>query len=355
MVRDGGDAGVEGEAGAGGDSLAAPHAACAPATGYTAVAWPEADALFRREPRWLGGDAAYSVELAPGRILWLFGDSFIAKTDAHVRSASTLVRNSVAIQTGTDPTTSTIAFHWRDTDGTAASFFPEEGARWFWPVHGARIGGELVLFLTEVERVDGGLGFDTVGSRMVRIANPDASPLDWSIATRTLPRDGRSHGVGVVRAGDFLYSLTREHRTAHAVELERWSAGALDGDSSFWNGSAFGPAASSVSIWTDGAPEMSTAARCGEWINVESVGFGATDLAIRRARSLAGPWSDAVKVFQPEESRREKPFVYAGKHHPGLTGADIVTTYVANSFDFADLFADTTLYYPRFVKITEQR
>ncbi|MEA2698994.1 MAG: hypothetical protein QOI66_3265, partial [Myxococcales bacterium] len=49
-----------------------------PVIGVTAAAWPDADALFRRDPRWLGGDAAFSVALGGDRILWLFGDSFIA-------------------------------------------------------------------------------------------------------------------------------------------------------------------------------------------------------------------------------------------------------------------------------------
>ena len=44
----------------------------------TAEAWPAADALFHSDPRWRGGDAAYSVPLGGDRVLWLFGDSFIA-------------------------------------------------------------------------------------------------------------------------------------------------------------------------------------------------------------------------------------------------------------------------------------
>ena len=46
----------------------------------TAEAWPEADAMFHRDPRWLGGDDAYSIDLGDGRIAWFFGDSFVAPT-----------------------------------------------------------------------------------------------------------------------------------------------------------------------------------------------------------------------------------------------------------------------------------
>ena len=65
-----------------------------------AASWPEADALFHRgSPAFLGSDAAYSIDLLDGRVLWLFGDTFVAKTAANVRGASEMVRNTVAIQT----------------------------------------------------------------------------------------------------------------------------------------------------------------------------------------------------------------------------------------------------------------
>lgn len=66
----------------------------------TGRAFTEAEVLFHRDPRWLGADAALSVPLGDGRTVWLFGDTFIAKSNAHVRSESEMVRNTVAIQTG---------------------------------------------------------------------------------------------------------------------------------------------------------------------------------------------------------------------------------------------------------------
>ncbi|MCA1832070.1 MAG: hypothetical protein LC750_04915 [Actinobacteria bacterium] len=55
-------------------------------------------------------------------------------------------------------------------------------------------------------------------------------------------------------------------------------------------------------------------------------------------------------VFQPEEARRPEVFVYAGKAHPHLTGADLVLTYA--SIAEADVtLADDSLYFPRFVRL----
>ena len=69
----------------------------------SASSWPEADALFRKDPRWLGGDGAFSVDLGGERTLWLFGDSFVATSAANERAESKMVRNSIAVQTGRDP------------------------------------------------------------------------------------------------------------------------------------------------------------------------------------------------------------------------------------------------------------
>jgi len=44
--------------------------------------------------------------------------------------------------------------------------------------------------------------------------------------------------------------------------------------------------------------------------------------------------------------------VYAGKGHPELTGAPLVATYASNSTRLPTLVADTTLYYPRFVRVS---
>jgi hypothetical protein len=50
------------------------------------------------------------------------------------------------------------------------------------------------------------------------------------------------------------------------------------------------------------------------------------------------------------ESDGPDPFVYAGKAHPELRGADLVVTYAANGPD-RRLFSDLSIYSPRFVRV----
>ncbi len=145
----------------------------------SASQWPEADALFHSNPQWLGSDGAYSVALLPGKTLWLFGDTFVATSPQNVRSESKMVRNTVAIQTGTDPALATAAFAWGDGP---ASFFPDGADQWLWPLHGIRVANTLVLFFSNVKRTPGqGLGFANEGWRAAIIDNPDSAPRDWHV------------------------------------------------------------------------------------------------------------------------------------------------------------------------------
>ena len=119
-------------------------------TPIAVVSWPEADRLFRQDSRWLGADDAYSIDLKDGRILWLFGDSFIAPTAEGLRSKAAIIRNSVGIQTGSDPSRAGMRFYWRGENQSPRSFFPEHGTIWFWPGNGIKIGTRLVIFLMAV-------------------------------------------------------------------------------------------------------------------------------------------------------------------------------------------------------------
>lgn len=91
-----------------------------------AAPWPKADQLFRRDPRWLGADAASSVDLKDGRILWIFDNT---RFDAAARGGrwgdGTRIGTTVALQHGTDPVACSITFYWGVTaDGAPTTFFP---------------------------------------------------------------------------------------------------------------------------------------------------------------------------------------------------------------------------------------
>jgi hypothetical protein len=82
--------------------------------------WSAADALFRTNRKWLGADGAYSIDLGDGRVLWLFGDTFISTSFLNTRRIAKMVRNSVGIQSGYDPSAASMVFTWRKEGGQPA-------------------------------------------------------------------------------------------------------------------------------------------------------------------------------------------------------------------------------------------
>jgi hypothetical protein len=334
---------------------------CLPPSGYVAQTWPEADLLFKQDPSWRGGDAAFSVPLGSERVLWLFGDSFIATGEVKARQQSTFIRNSIGLQEGLDPSSAKMSFHWRQAGSTASSFFPEENGNWFWPLAGRRFEDHLLVFFMEVQAVSEGFGFEVIGGRAMRISNVDAAPSEWTHEwlTETVHPSGLVLGHALIVEADHLYSVAVREPGDHDAFLARWpltnaSAGQLN-DPEWWTNAGWSSTETPLRIWTEGAPELSVQRACwGGYVGIHTLGFGAATVAVRTSPSLASGWTSPQSVYTPEEGSRTGVWVYAGKGHPELQGADFLVTYASNISGTA-VFSDETLYYPRFVRLTIDR
>lgn len=344
-----------------------PVAAMAPqAITIKATPWPEADALFRKDPRWLGGDDAYSIDLGAGRVLWLFADSFVATSPSGTRREAVMVRNTLAIQHGYDPSSAAIKFYWRMKKGKPASFFSESGKVWYWPGHGIRVDGRLLIFLMKIHATPGGLGFAAFGWRVVAIDNPDEEPSSWKLRWLPVPQNDLQVIVGsasVIRIDDFVYAFSaQEPAGKHDVYLVRWpltKARKSDlREPYWWCGEKYGWVPQRLvrrrgAVVFSGAQTEFTVhwdTRLNRFLQVQTEGFGAANMAFRSADHLTGPWSSLETFYRPPDSDRAGTMVYAGKSHPALRGADLVFTYVVNRTGFGDLVNDTSVYYPRFLK-----
>jgi ketosteroid isomerase-like protein len=328
--------------------------------------WPEADRLFRADPRWRGGDGASSVDLGGERILWLFADSFVALHGGPRRDAR-MVRNSIAIQRGRDPRSAAMEFAWGEREGEPRSFFHphdrDERELWLWPASGQRVGARLVLFFFAVRPSEGGLGFALDRSRAAFVDEPDAEPRTWRlrwIELPGLPDDLLLGGGGCHVEGEHLYAASPRGEN-HVLHLVRWPlarvrAGELL-DAEAWCGAeGWKPIAEArphmAPLFAPAQSEL-TLHRSGErWCALHGFGFGPAPLGIRTAPELTGPWSALQLLHRPAEAARAQILIYAAKTHPALAcEGGIAATYIANSLDFGALVADEGLYFPRFLRL----
>lgn len=354
--------------GCGGAAVAErPEGGQARAHSVAARAWPEADALFRNDSRWLGGDAAVSVALDGERVLWLFGDSFVAagaeQPARGSRRGASFVRNTVGLQRGRDPSRAQMRFYWRTAaDGSPASFFAEQGACWLWPGHGLYLDGALTLFAMRIcpdAAGSGGLGFRVDGWTASRVDDARAEPDAWRPSALPMPATaGLTVGAAVLLRGEHVYAYAVREPGDHAVTVLRWPlADFRRGDllrPEYFRGAEEGFGAGSAAVvLARGATEFSvSAAPHGGFVAVQTRGFGAAPIALRFAAELTGPFGEAQDVYVPAEARRSSVLIYAGRGHPELAGADLVVTYNSNSLDEGALLDDLSLYFPRFVRLT---
>jgi hypothetical protein len=337
-------------------------AGVSPNAALQAKAWPEAEALFHTDPDWIGGDAVYSIDLGRGRVLYLFGDSFISTSPAHVRTQSVIVRSSAAIQTGYDPAVATIRFFWNRQGNTPAALFTHpDPARWYWPLHGAKVGSRLLVFLSENVSASGGFGFQATGWAAAIIDNPDADPDAWNVVVSSTRSDfGLVVGATVLQMQDYLFAYATPILEPSSVHLVRWPlvaaiptllAGGEWFTSGGWNSQGLAP----LPLMRDGQAEFNVGpgASLAPFVLFQTQGFGAANVAYRTASEPTGAWSDALAFYVPPETTQDKVLIYAAKMHPMLVNpnADFAVSYSTNSSNFQTLLDDQSLYFPRFLQV----
>ncbi|MDY6904311.1 MAG: DUF4185 domain-containing protein [Thermodesulfobacteriota bacterium] len=325
--------------------------------------WAEAGAMFRDDPHWLGGDGAATVDLGDGRVLWLFGDSFVDVSGRGERSSATLVRNSIADQKGYDPTSAEMRFFWGNDANEPAAFFKRRGDTWFWPASGIVVGRHLLVFLMKIQPADNDLGFEPIGWRAAWIDNIQARPDGWHLTWLISPQQqGLVAGIGTpVLKDGYLHVFAANGRDGK-VYLVRWPEAAVrKGDLTtprWWTGKAGGwvdikvTAMPPAPVFKDGQMEFSVSyhSNIKRYIRVQTRSFLNPCLSISTAPVLTGPWTRAACFFSPPEQDEPDLLIYAGKHHPVLTGTDMVFSYVVNTTNADRLVADMQLYYPVMIR-----
>lgn len=345
--------------------------ACQTQPRFTVEALPAYDAAFARTSGWTGGDGAYTVALDRGRVLWLFGDTFIGRVQDGRRTDAHLVNNSAAIQSG--PLDSGAALHFALRalpDGRPLAFLqPADGAGWLWPYHGVRTPKGLFLFLLQIERAEGpaGFGFKLVATWLGKVANPDEAPEAWTVAQQKIPwgRSDRVFGSAVLARGDDCYvygtvDAVVEGRVRKRMLVARAPADRLEDFGSwrfFAGGGWLADADRAEAVCEDVAGEFSVSYQpaLDRYVLVYTEGGLSEHIALRFARRPQGPWGEPVRVYRcPEADWGPQIFCYAGKGHPEIGDGpqELIVTYVANATDLALLDADARLYRPRFIKVT---
>jgi hypothetical protein len=330
------------------------------------------NALFERNEGWTGGDGVASVPLAPGRILWLFADTWVGKVKDGKRVNATIVNNTAVVQDGIGEKPAMRFFVRRDASGKAIALLtPQRGAGWFWPQAAAFDGKRLYVFLTQVERTGAGgaFGFRLTGQSLGIVSNPLEAPTQWHVEQRKLPfteigaKRELTFGAALLTEGEHLYIYgvddIAQGQWRHKNMVLARAPLASVADFRTWcfyrEGNWITDAAKAGQLVSGVGNDYSVTyhARLKSYVLVSTENGLSPNIIARIAPAPWGPWSSPAIVYNcPEAGWNKNIFCYGGRAHPELVRDDdeLVISYVANSFDFWQVARDARLYWPRFIR-----
>lgn len=323
---------------------------------------------------WLGADDAYSVPFAPGKSIWLFGDTFAGDVGNMDRNKTTMVRNSVGVSTCVPGKDCIIQYYWKNQKSSKPRSFFDTGTddEWYWPLDGYLDDDTLYVSLMIVRNKPGAgptdpFGFEIAGTRWAKVTNALAAPDQWKISIKDLTSRELWPGSSIVRDGEYVLFYTQASQgegkgymivmRVPASKMEnpeknweylgkdgKWAAGLPHGDAQH----VIDQAISEMSVRYHPAAK--------KWVAISpGIEFPSKRVIARTADSAIGPWSQPQDVFEFPEMKTTNPiydkdtFCYATKEHTEFGDSNIVLTYACNSSGLAKVMNNLKLYRPQVV------
>ena len=308
------------------------------------------------------GDVGDSAVYAPGKAMWIFGDTFVY--DANLKWIGGVGNNTGATATYTQGDPSSLVLTPLDTgkspsyglsrvtdpsDGTGCTVAPSGPTSLRWPEIGTGAPGKVIIgyhdYCTQdkATRSDGLAEYDPVSKTFTN--NRQCTPFEAG-PPNFLPPQKKL--VGPIRPGNgyvYLYGYVRA-KTGGEIYVARVSdnpsAWCWDGNFSWWDGSKWQPdytKATSIAPTTDIGDAGVEDFRSVKGVYVMLVrgtnepGMGETKFKVYTAKSPQGPWTPGASGRIPDACETGPLYCYALLSHPELSTASTLTYSWASSED----------------------
>jgi hypothetical protein len=332
---------------------------------------------FPLKEGWQGGDAAYSIPLADGRQVWIFGDTLYGNERVVNGQEPRMVHNSIGISSCRGGKWQIDYLIKRDSAGAPRDFFETANkATWYWPLAGFRHGNELFVTLLCLRATpasdspEAALGFETCGADMARITGLNRDSQNWHVAVLPLVPDGvhAYPSAAAVVEGKYAYIFTLYEKGSRPAILTRIPLSGLRSPaknlSYLAKDGSWQPGLkpeNALPVMERGSSELSVSYHAGrkKWLAVlNEPGWFSDKIILRSSKTLTGPWSEGKTIYTIPDVQKNAPafdpdtFCYAAKEHPEFRQADsILFTYVCNSMKPAKLATNPSIYFPKVVRV----
>jgi hypothetical protein len=312
---------------------------------------------------WSGADSSYSLPVSGGRLAWIFSDTFLRPVapDGSRPLSSPFVNNSIVVEK--NGRLHTITGH--DDAGPTGLVPPApDNTSWFWfgagladhsghqldvvALNFVRTGTEAFDFAWQANYL---ARFDTrTWQRTDVVPLPSSANIQWSAWLQRQGPDVLVYGVEDLGLQKYLHLA--KVLGGDLARTDTWR---------YWDGSGWSRSEQdSARILAGVANEMSVTPFRDGYLAVTqdtSVLFN-TQIRGYVACSPQGPFTDIGVLYSMPETGalgsygNPNVFAYNALQHPKLRrGNRIYLTYNVNSFVSDDLYADASIYRPRFVRV----
>jgi hypothetical protein len=214
--------------------------------GHKTVAYKDsvATSFFKRTKGVIAMDGGFSVTLNDGKVLWLFGDSYIDHYDSITQSVPCLfqARNSALLQPSANDWNwhnTTALFDSSSNDKTFLKY-KQHPDHFFWPASAYQLKDTIFIYGMNMKNEKGGLGFAKAGNDVwIKLAYPSLKIT----GIEELPSmDSIQFGCGLVTNNNDGYAYiygTIQKVISSGLYLARFPLDHPAGGWNFWNGSSW--------------------------------------------------------------------------------------------------------------------
>ncbi|HEX6879540.1 MAG TPA: DUF4185 domain-containing protein [Terriglobales bacterium] len=329
---------------------------------------------FSPRTPWQGADAAYSIPLKDGRVVWIFGDTFTGDKRVVNGNEPRMVHNSVGVSTCKNGKWDLQYSIKRDPKGEFDSFFKpqRQDDTYYWALDGVEYNHELWVTLLCVRNKPNSdafaLGFEVCGTDLARVSGISGDPQNWKVSYFPLVEESvhANPSASALIDGDYMYIYTMYEAGSRPQILTRIPLKGLAdpkknlqylGADDKWH-DGIEPAKAKV-VMEKGASEMSVRyhPELKKWVAVMvDPQIFSDKVILRTAPSMTGPWTSGdiiyqIPILQKSHAEYDKDtFCYAGKEHPEFEKpGQLLFTYVCNSMKPKKLETLLNVYLPQVV------
>lgn len=291
--------------------------------------------FFKRESGMIAADGGYSIPLSDGRIMWLFGDSYIDDYNTVTKSTPCLfgANNSVLIQ----PFGNWDRNNTKTLPGSknTQSFFKDKPDNFIWPINGFQQGDTVFVLCLNLHKTgNGAYDMKMLPATWAKIYLPAMKVVAY---TPLQDFNDIGFGQGFIKEKGFVYTYGLKDSK---IYMARFPENDPNSPWAFWDGKNWQGDIKKIAVIAD-APGFSTffTKVRGKYIYLSTEFSLACDngkeIYSSTSDKITGPFTTRKTIYTiPNDKEGHRPFFYGPDAHPEYINSkdELLITYSINGY-----------------------